>query len=326
MIRWGIIGCGDVTEVKSGPGFQRAEGSSLVAVMRRDAGKAADYARRHDVPRWYASADELLADPEVDAVSIATPPSSHCELAHKAAAAGKPTLVEKPMATSHTQCRQMINAFQEAGVPLFVAYYRRALPKFVKIKRLLDEGAIGRPIAVQVTHCTCPARYEPHQLPWRFRPEISGGGLFVDLGAHTLDLLDFYFGPIMEVWGRADRFGWNYRVEDAVVMAFRHDSGVQGVARWHFTADRQVDRVEIEGTEGTIGFPTFGPEPVQLCSRRGTENFDIRHPDAIQQPFIQTIVDQLEGRGRCPSTGESAARTTGVMEQVLAPYYLGQRG
>lgn len=321
MIRWGIIGCGDVTEVKSGPGFQHAANSALVAVMRRDAGKAADFARRHNVPRWYANAGELLADPNVDAVSIATPPSSHAVLALQAAAARKPTLVEKPMAISHAQCSRMIDAFRAAGVPLFVAYYRRALPKFVKVKELLESGAIGRPIAVQVTHCTQPARYAPHSLPWRFQPETSGGGLFVDLGAHTLDLLDFYFGPITDVWGRADRFGENYTVEDAVVMAFRHQSGMQGVARWHFTADRHVDRVEIEGTEGTILFPTFGAEPVMLQRRGHSESFDLRHPPAIQQPLIQSVVDELEGRGKCPSTGESAARTTWVMEQVLRPYY-----
>lgn len=321
MIRWGIIGCGDVTEVKSGPGFQQARSSSLAAVMRRDAGKAADYARRHNVPHWYANVDELLADPHVDAVSIATPPSSHCELALKSAAAAKPTLVEKPMAISHGQCCQMIDTFRAVGVPLFVCYYRRALPKFLKVKELLDSGAIGRPLAVQVTHCTQSARFEAHNLPWRFKPEISGGGLFVDLGAHTLDLLDFYFGPITDIWGRVDRFGENYTVEDAVVMAFRHQNSVQGVARWHFTADRHVDRVEIEGTQGLIIFPTFGPEPIMLQRRGHSESFDIRHPPAIQQPLIQTVVDELEGRGQCPSTGESAARTTWVMEQVLKPYY-----
>lgn len=321
MIRWGIIGCGDVTEVKSGPGFRQAAGSTLVAVMRRDTARAADYARRHNVPRWYADADDLLADPEIDAVSIATPPSSHCELALKAAAARKPTLVEKPMAVSHAQCIRMIEAFRSAGVPLFVSYYRRALPKFLKVRELLESGAIGRPLAVQVTHCTQPAHFELRHLPWRFRPEISGGGLFVDLGCHILDLLDFYFGPMTEVWGRADRFGTGYEVEDAVVMAFRHQGGVQGTARWHFTADRHVDWVEIEGREGTIGFPALGAAPMVLNGRRGHHKFDIPHPPAIQQPLIQTVVDELEGRGHCPSTGESAARTTWVMEQVLRSYY-----
>src|SRR5436190_19903847 len=143
MIRWGLIGCGDVAEQKSGPGFQKADDSALVAVMRRDAAKAADYAARHGVPRWYSDARELLADPEVDAVSIATPPSSHMELSLLACAAGKPTLVEKPMALDHAECRQMMEAFRAAEVPLFVAYYRRAQPKFQRMKELIDDGAIG---------------------------------------------------------------------------------------------------------------------------------------------------------------------------------------
>src|SRR5690349_18239861 len=117
-IRWGIIGCGDVTEIKSGPGFQKAEGSELVAVMRRDAAKARDYAERHKVPRWYSDADALLADRDVDAVYVATPTSSHKEYVLKAARAGKPVLVEKPMAASVGDCEAMIAACREAGVPL----------------------------------------------------------------------------------------------------------------------------------------------------------------------------------------------------------------
>src|SRR5688500_4072884 len=103
-IRWGIIGCGDVTEVKSGPGFQKARGSALVAVMRRDRAKAEDFARRHGVPRAYTDAEALIADPDVDAVYIATPPSSHRALALQVAAARKPCLVEKPMAMTHDEC------------------------------------------------------------------------------------------------------------------------------------------------------------------------------------------------------------------------------
>ena len=120
MTRWGIIGCGDVTEVKSGPALQKATGSALVAVMRRDLSKAQDYARRHGVPRAYNSADALINDPEVDAVYIATPPSSHCALTLAVAAAGKPCLVEKPMAMNHGECRRMIEACAARGVPLWV--------------------------------------------------------------------------------------------------------------------------------------------------------------------------------------------------------------
>ena len=131
-VRLGIIGCGNVTEVKSGPGFQKAKDSSLVAVMRRTGELAQDYAGRHDVPRWYADAEALIGDPEVDAIYIATPPSSHKEYVILAARAGKPIYVEKPMARTHAECQAMIAICREAGVPLYVAYYRRALPRFLK--------------------------------------------------------------------------------------------------------------------------------------------------------------------------------------------------
>jgi hypothetical protein len=116
-VRWGIIGCGNVTEVKSGPAFNKVEGFSLEMVMRRDAAKAEDYARRHQVPRWTADADQLINDPSIDAVYIATPPSSHLSYALKVAAAGKPAYVEKPMAMSHAECVAMTDAFVKAGVP-----------------------------------------------------------------------------------------------------------------------------------------------------------------------------------------------------------------
>src|SRR5688572_4070812 len=203
-IRWGIIGCGDVCEVKSGPGFQKAEGSRLVAVMRRDPAKAADYARRHNVPRWYADADELIADPEVDAVYIATPPGSHEELARKVAAARKPCYVEKPMARNHAECLRMIEAFRVAKVPLFVAYYRRSLPRFVKAKQLIDEGRLGRVTGLVYQHTRLFRASQGQE--WRLDPATAGGGLLLDLGSHALDLFDFLLGPLAEVKGTAARF------------------------------------------------------------------------------------------------------------------------
>src|SRR5262245_60223017 len=191
-IRWGIIGCGDVTEVKSGPGFQKAQGSELVAVMRRDRAKAADYAKRHGVGRWYDDADALIRDPQVDAVYVATPPGSHLEYALRVAAAKKPCYVEKPMARSHVECRRMIEAFERARVPLFVAYYRRALPRFVRAKELIESGALGR-----VTGCRyrMSRLYLPNPAPaWRLDAQQSGGGIFLDIGSHVLDVLDYLLG------------------------------------------------------------------------------------------------------------------------------------
>ncbi|KHE70082.1 Gfo/Idh/MocA family protein, partial [Halobacillus sp. BBL2006] len=174
-VRWGIIGCGDVTEKKSGPAFQKVENSELVAVMRRTGELAKDYAERHGVPKWYDDADALINDPEVDVVYIATPPSSHKEYTLKAAQAGKPVYVEKPMARNFDESNEMVAACKEAGVPLYVAYYRRAQERFLKIKELLDENRIGELRFVSSTQYQVAREdvKDPGNLPWRVQPEAA---------------------------------------------------------------------------------------------------------------------------------------------------------
>jgi predicted dehydrogenase len=321
-IRWGIIGCGDVTEVKSGPAFQKADGSALVAVMRRDAAKAADYAKRHGVPRWCADADQLINDPEVDAVYVATPPGNHEEYALRVAEAGKPCYVEKPMARSHAECVRMVEAFRAKGLPLFVAYYRRALPRFVKAKERIDAGALGRVTGVTYRHSRLFRPDAPYQ--WRTDPVHSGGGLLLDLGSHLLDILDFLLGPLTDVTGVASNFAGGL-AEDAVSITFRTPGGAVGSAIWNFAGAHRQDVLEIEGTEGRLEMSCFGDEPVRLITPIREASFALPNPPHIQQPLIQTIVNELLGKGeRCPSTGETGARTSWVMDRVLAAYYGGR--
>jgi predicted dehydrogenase len=315
-IRWGIIGCGDVTEVKSGPGFQKANRSSLVAVMRRNGKLAEDYARRHGVPKWYDNADALIRDPDVDAVYIATPPYAHKEYTVMCAQAGKPVYVEKPMGMNFAECQEMIEACRSAGVPLYVAYYRRSLPRFLKIKELLDVGAIGDVRGVTMT-LYMPL---PDEFDWHYAPEIGGGGKFVDMGCHTLDFLDYVLGPIRSVTGFAGNFGGYYPAEDIVTGAFEFESGVQAVGIWSFTTFEVLDKTEIVGTIGKISFSSFDTGPVLLTTSVGVTEFAIDNPSHVHQPLTQTIVDELNGVGRCPSTGESGARTNWVMDQLLAGY------
>jgi 1,5-anhydro-D-fructose reductase (1,5-anhydro-D-mannitol-forming) len=325
FIRWGIIGCGDVTEVKSGPGFQKAHGSKLVAVMRRNGALAADYAKRHGVPRSYDNAQALVNDGEVDAVYIATPPGAHVEGALLAAAAGKPAYVEKPMARNTTECDAIIQAMSRAGQKLFVAYYRRALPRFVKVRDLLAGGAVGELTSVSYRMAQpLPPNADPKNGAWRLDAANSGGGLLLDVGSHTLDLLDYFVGPLDDVAGHAARSGGVGDVEDTVVMRFRTARGVPGAAAWNFAAADKEDMLEFIGSEGRISLSVFGAEPVRLQNSGGIELFDLPHPPHVAQPLIQTIVDELLGRGSCPSTGESARRTSAVMDRVLAGYYGGR--
>ena len=317
-IRWGIIGCGDVTEVKSGPGFRKADNSELVAVMRRRGDLAKDYAERHGVPKWYDNAAHLIDDPEVDAVYVATPPSSHKEYTLLSAAAGKPVYVEKPMALNFAECQEMLAACRHHGVPLFVAYYRRTLPRFLKIKELVEAGAIGEVRFVNIAfHQPMTAEDSSLDKPWRVDPNVAGGGRFVDLASHMLDFLDYALGPISEAHGFAGNQAGQYKAEDIVTGSFRFTSGVQGAGTWCFSAFENRDVTEIVGTDGRISYSTFDAKPITLTTTQGSKELAFDYPQHIAQPLIQTVVDELNGVGKCPSTGETAARTSWVMAQML---------
>jgi predicted dehydrogenase len=287
--------------------------------MRRTGGLARDYAQRHGVPKWYDSAEALIHDPEVDAVYIATPPSSHREYTLMAAQTGKPVYVEKPMALNFEECQVMIRACQAAGVPLFVAYYRRALPRFLKVKELIEAHAIGevRFVNMMLCHPLSPEELDAKTLPWRVIPEVAGGGHFVDLASHMLDFLDYALGPIPRVRGFASRQSQKYPAEDIVTGTFVTKSGVHGVGTWCFSSFDRVDLTEIIGSEGKISYSTFDSKPVTLTTRKGLAEFPCDYPPHIQQPLIQMVVDDLNGVGTCPSTGETAARTTWVMDEML---------
>ncbi len=323
-VRWGILGCGDVTEVKSGPGFQKADGSELVAVMRRNGSKAKDYAERHGVARWYDDADKLIHDSEVDAVYIATPPSSHAEYAIDVIEAGKPVYVEKPMALNFQECERMIQAAQKADIPLFVAYYRRRLANFLKVQELLKSTAIGDVRFVTIALNQPPEEGEKgaDNLHWHILPEFSGGGRFVDLGCHQLDILDYLLGPISSAGGQASNQAGLYQAEDIVCANFRFESGILGIGSWCFSVSEEIrqDRMEIIGSQGKISFSGFQSTGVSVETAGGVEEYDFPRPEHVAQPLIQTVVDELLGRGHCPSTGISAARTSKVMDEILADW------
>lgn len=320
-VNWGIVGCGDVCERKSGPPMYLTEHSSLVAVMRRDREKLADFARRHRVAKSYTDAAALIADPEVGIVYVATPPASHKELALEVLAAGKPVYVEKPMAMNHAECLEMIAAAEKAGQKLFVAYYRRALPYFRKVKELLDTGAVGDPLTVEVRYLRPPGRedLDPANRPWRLRREIGGEGYFYDLAPHTLDILDFLLGEIADAAGYRENRAGLYEAADTVTAVLRFASGVTGTGTWCFAAPEQAreDTIVITGRRGILRFGTFAFEPVELTTERGIERFEIPPPEHIQGPLIRTIVAELRGEGRCPSTGVSAARTSRIMDRIM---------
>jgi predicted dehydrogenase len=268
------------------------------------------------VPRAYADAQALIDDADVDAVYIATPPDSHEPLALRVAAAGKPCLVEKPMARTHAECERMNHAFARAGVPLWVAYYRRALPRFLAVRELVRLGAIGRvtTVHVQVTDRLAGADAAAN---WRFDPERAGAGLFLDLASHCFDLLDFLFGPITDACGFPINTGGTYAAEDVTSTVFRFGDRLTGTGTWNFNAETKTDVLTLTGSDGTIVSPIFSDTDLVVSRGDDRQAVAMRNPPHVHQPLIQTVVDELRGQGRCDSTGESGARASWVMDRCL---------
>jgi predicted dehydrogenase len=318
MIRWGMIGCGDVTERKSAPAYQQVEGFALHGVFNRTLAKAEDYAARHGVPHVFDSAEALIHAPDIDAIYIATPPDSHEAYAIEVARAGKPCCIEKPMAPDHAACVRIRDAFAERGLPLFVAYYRRTLPRFRQVKTWLDEGAVG---AVRHVHwaLTKPASADDLSgANWRVDAAVAPGGYFDDLASHGLDLFCWLFGDMTDVAGFAINQQGRYSAADAVTGCWVHKDGVTGSGSWNFGAADREDRVEITGSDGRISFSIFDEEPLRLSRGEETVELVIAHPPAVQHFHVEAMRDHLAGHGDHPSTGDSGAHTAWIMDRILS--------
>jgi predicted dehydrogenase len=322
QLNWGIIGCGNVTERKSGPAFNKVEGSHLVAVMRRNAALAKDYADRHHVPHWYSDADDLINDPGVNAIYISTPPASHAEYAIKAMQCGKIAYVEKPMAATYEACIKMLKVSEETGIPLFIAYYRRYLPYFMRVKELIDSGVLGKILYFSVDFHIPPHAddFKRDDLPWRVRPEIAGAGYFYDLACHQLDLFEWFFGMPDFISGNAYNRGGLYDAEDTVFASLLYGKEVPFAGHWCFCAgnDEHHDIIRVHGTNGSLEFSTFDFTPMKLEVSGKAETFLPENPENIQYWFIKDMVSKLQQHDAGNSgNGASASRTNLIMDQIL---------
>lgn len=317
QINWGISGCGDVTEIKSGPAFNKVPGSALVAVMRRNAEKAADYARRHNVPRWYTDAVMLINDPEVNAIYIATPPSSHEEYALAAINAGKPVYVEKPMALNYASAKKMADAAAAKNIKLVVAHYRREWPMFKKIKQLLNDKAIGEVQNIRLEFERPPLTKEDlldEKKAWRVNPAISGGGLFHDLAPHQLDIMYWLLGDAEKITGHSNNLGRHYTAADTVNGQIKFANGIQFHGNWNFNATGSKDHCEIIGNNGKLSFSFFETPVIEITINDHTERLNFEPLPHVQQPMIERVVQYFLGRETNPCSGEEGAEVMRWME------------
>lgn len=316
-IHWGIIGCGDVCEVKSGPAFNKVPDSRLIAVMRRDEAKAADFARRHGVPKYYSDAEKLINEPDVNAIYIATPPSSHAGYMEQALKAGKPVYVEKPVTTSADMCRRMIDIKNRLNGYVSVAHYRRQLPLFRKVKDLIGQGAIGQVTLITLTTLQPKASKIITQTAdnWRIQPDISGGGLFHDLSPHQLDIAYWLFGKPVSVTGNSLNQSKLYNAPDIATVEAEFADGILLHGVWAFNVGEPATRdvCEIIGSEGFIRFSFFRKSTIEIGNTGGTTVHEIAYPENIQQPMIDAVVKFFRGTGENPCSLEDALI---VMEMI----------
>ncbi len=345
-VGWGILGCGDVVDRKAAEALRTIPGSSIVVVMRRSAEEARKFAERHAGASWTTDAGAVIGDPRVNAIYIATPPEHHLEYALAVCAAGKACLVEKPAGRSEDECRQMVEAFRLAGVPLYVSYYRRHLAKFSRVKEILASGELGAIVAIHYR-----LSKPPDEADWRLTPSASGGGRFYDLAGHVLDLLDAWFGPLEFLGSVATNVLPVHEVEDAVTLAFRTAGGAIGHAAWNFAAPSHSDELVIEGLNGSLrlsGMARSGSLRMQLTSEAAIRTsrslnqrvfrlakdrlhlptrrrFRFAGESQPHRPMLERIVAEL-GTGTAPATPSAALRTSAIMNKALEEYYGGRHG
>jgi len=321
-IGWGFIGCGEVTEKKSGPAFNEVPGSHVVAVMSRNAEKAESYAKRHNIKKWYTDPLELINDPEINAIYIATPPSSHATFAIMAMKAGKPVYIEKPLAASYEDCARINRISELTDVPCFVAYYRRYLPYFQKVKQIIQSGAIGTPANVQIRFSVPPRDLDYKSngsLPWRLQPDIAGGGYFYDLAPHQLDLIQDIFGVITRAHGYCSNMAKLYKAEDTISACFYFENGLPGSGSWCFVGHQSAkeDRIEVIGEKGMLSFSVYNYSPIQLVTSEGRSSIVVPNPPYVQLPIIRSVIEHLQGIGICECTSVSATPVNWVMDRIL---------
>jgi predicted dehydrogenase len=314
---WGVIGCGDVVFRKSGPSILQADRSRIVAVMRRDPEQCRGFAEAHGIAVCTDDPEAIIGHADTDIVYVATPPSSHRPYVIAAARAGKHVLVEKPMGLSAVEDQQMIDACHQAGVELFVAYYRRFHPHVQKMKELIDSGRIGTPVAAQVDYAQPPAPDTAWGGGWRLQPAISGGGLFVDVVSHRIDVVVHLLGRPAKIHGLKATPGPTTAVEQAATVLVQFTCGAVGAMSGDFVSGRAADRFVIAGTEGVIESGRLDGHHFVCRNGDAVEEFRFEPDAAPHLGLVRHIELVLAGETKNTSSGLDGLQTDMILDKGL---------
>lgn len=319
MINWGIVGAGDVAEIKSGPAFSKVQDSQLLAVMRRNEAKAKDFAIRHKVPLWYTSLEQMLSNKDLHAIYVATPPASHKDIAIAALKAGKDVYLEKPMAITKEDCQDIIDVSHQTSQKLCIAHYRRELAAFKKVKEIIDSEDLGdiNFAKISILQPASSGLIAQSDESWRMNPSISGGGLFYDIAPHQIDLMMHYFGQPDVYTGASSQ--QRADVDDLVsgTIKFKNNIMFQGI--WSFCSPEYAaeEKCTILGQKGFMEFSFYGNEVlVHIDGHEETLNFI--QPENVQLPMIQKVCDYFMGKGENPCSGEEGLQVIDIMDAFVS--------
>jgi predicted dehydrogenase len=317
-VGWGLVGCGDIARKRVAPALRDLDNCELVAVSRADAARAESFASEFGAKRWHADWHELLRDPEVEAVYVATPVHLHAEQAVAAAETGRHVLCEKPMALSVAECERMNAAAEANGVRLGVAYYRRFYPAVERLREILESGEIGVPVVAQVNAFE---RFDPapgHPRSWLLDKQLSGGGPMFDFGCHRVEVLVNLFGDVAAVKGLASNVLFERVVEDTACALLRFERGTQGVISVTHAAREPRDTLEVFGSEGSVRVDVLNEGRLRVRTVDG-ERVESHPPHAnLHQPLIDDFARAVVEGSPPHVDGQLGKKVSEILELIYA--------
>jgi predicted dehydrogenase len=316
MIKWGLIGCGDISKKRVAPGLRDAENSRLISVNRSDFSKAESFAKEFGADKWIKDWKELVVDKDINAVYIATPVYLHAEQTIAAAEAGKHVLCEKSMALNTNEADKMIDACKANNVKLGIAYYRNLYPVVHRIKEIIASAEIGKIVHIQSNNFENFNLKPGEPRYWLLEKEKSGGGPMMDMGCHRIEVFTNIIGAVNQVKSFNDNIVFKREVEDSSIAHFKFENGATGILTSSHAAKEAKDTLDIFGSEGSIHVPVLNEGTITIVSSNETRTE--KHPKHVNahQPLIEDFIHAvLEDREPAVS-GEMGRTITRILDKI----------
>ena len=317
-VRWGLIGAGDIVRRRVAPALIDSPACDIVAVSRGRPELAAAFAADIGARRWYPRWQEVVADPDVDCVYIATPVDVHAEQTIAAAEAGKHVLCEKPMAMTTAECDRMIAACRAHHVRLGIAYYRHFYPAILRVKDMLESGEIGQPVFAQVNAFEYFDPAPDHPRRWLLDPARAGGGPMMDFGCHRLEVLMHLFGAVRRTAAVTANVVFDRAVEDTAAVLLQFEGGPCAAVTVTHAAEERQDTLQVFGTRGSVHIDELNAGSLRI--RTGNQSRVESHPPAenIHRPLIDDFVEALLTDREPAVTGEIGRAVAAIEDQIYA--------